>query len=69
MVSARRESEMDREANVFAMELLMPEKMLRSDVEKLRGVELDLACDKLAEMYQVEKTVMVIRLTQLGYFK
>ena len=60
---------MDSEANAFAMELLMPEKFLKKDIGSLQGEPLDLALDKLAQKYQVEKTVMVIRLTQLGYFK
>lgn len=62
-------AEEDREANYFAMCLLMPESLLRKDLE---GVALDVCDDasiaKLARRYVVSIQLMTMRLTQLGYF-
>ena len=59
---------MDKEANAFAMELLMPEAFIERDVARLEDQEVESAIDELAKLYQVPRTIMVIRLTQLGYF-
>jgi Zn-dependent peptidase ImmA (M78 family) len=67
----QREIEKEREANYFAMELLMPEEFLRKDVTDMYPNGLDLestdAVKRLAEKYEVSEQIMTIRLTEL-YF-
>lgn len=64
--------EMEQEANLFAMELLMPAQFLERDLEKYnaRGDSLDIVDGELiralAIRYGVSDTIMTIRLTQLG---
>lgn len=62
----------DREANLFAFNLLMPEQMVRESVRQLCPYGLDLveepAVKILADKYRVSEQMMVIRLCQLGYF-
>ena len=62
---------MEREANYFAMCLLMPEEWLRRDVEAIGGVDIedDVAMTKLAKKYKVSVTLMAMRLGQLGAIK
>jgi Zn-dependent peptidase ImmA (M78 family) len=67
--SAKGEDNDEREANLFAAELLMPVAFLRED---LRGKDLDLLGDseflsKLAEKYKVSSQALTFRLTYLGY--
>lgn len=50
----------EREANLFASELLMPKEFLIKDLE-----ELGLNMNKLTERYQVSEQAMWIRLTSL----
>lgn len=59
--------EMDREASLFAMELLMPYDFLMADLEKAGGVDLedDYAVGKLAKKYKVSHSVMAICLGML----
>lgn len=59
--------EMCREANAFAMALLMPEDWLRQDVAKMGGVDIedDEKVGKLAKKYRVSIQVMTLRLGQL----
>jgi Zn-dependent peptidase ImmA (M78 family) len=57
----------NREANLFAMCLLMPEKLVRSEVDKSGGIDL---CDdepirELAKKFGVSISLMTIRLAQL----
>ncbi len=62
----------EREASLFAMELLMPEPLIRQDSE---GLQIDLLNDngielkKLARKYCVSERLMLLRLTQIGFFK
>lgn len=62
----------EREASLFAMELLMPEPML---LEDSKGLKIDLLNDrgmvlkKLALKYCVSERLMLFRLTQIGFFK
>lgn len=57
----------EREANLFAMELLMPRAFLLADIEKMGGVDIedDAAMRKLANRYKVSVTVMALRVGQL----
>lgn len=65
-IESDRERE-DREANLFAMALLMPEAWVRREVQK-RG-PLDLCDDKkmeeLAQVFGVPQTLMAIRIGQI----
>lgn len=57
---------MEREANLFAMELLMPEAWLRKDVTApLSLMHMD-RVETLAERYDVAPALMAIRLRDLG---
>jgi Zn-dependent peptidase ImmA (M78 family) len=67
--SSKGEDNDEREANLFAAELLMPAKFLRED---LQGVELDLLVDDkflsdLAKKYSVSLQALTFRLTYLHY--
>lgn len=53
------------EANRFAAALLMPEKLLRGDVDKLRKIDGE-AVQHLASLYKVSKVSMQFRLINLG---
>lgn len=67
-VSSMGTDDSEREANLFAAELLMPARFLEKD---LRSRDLDLLDDKvvqeLAEQYQVSTQALTFRLTNLGY--
>jgi Zn-dependent peptidase ImmA (M78 family) len=56
-----------REANAFAMALLMPEDWLRRDIEKLGGIDIEdvQKVGKLAKRYRVSVQVMTLRIGQL----
>lgn len=67
--SARGEDNDEKEANLFAAELLMPAIFLRHD---LHGIDLDLLGDgdfleKLAKKYKVSIQALTFRLAYLGY--
>lgn len=55
----------EREANQFAMELLMPTEFMRKDLEKGFDLEDDIAIAKLAKKYRVSQTIMTLRIGQL----
>lgn len=59
----------EKEANLFAAELLMPARFIKRDVSRI--VALDISDDKviqeLAEQYGVSTQAMTFRLTYLGY--
>jgi Zn-dependent peptidase ImmA (M78 family) len=63
--------EQEREANIFAMCLLMPEDFIRRDMDGVK--EIDLIEDKrikaLAKRYGVTEQMMVMRLCELGYLR
>jgi Zn-dependent peptidase ImmA (M78 family) len=70
--SATGEDSDEREANLFAAELLMPAKFLQKD---LSGQNLDLLEEegvllhKLARKYKVSTQALTFRLANLGYIK
>lgn len=69
--SAKGESDWEREANLFAAEVLMPAKFLAQD---LRGKDLDLLGEddflgKLAAKYEVSIQALTFRLANLGYIE
>jgi Zn-dependent peptidase ImmA (M78 family) len=57
----------EREANYFAMCLLMPEEMLLADIKKAGGIDVtnDAAVKKLADRYKVPAVTMALRIGQL----
>ena len=57
----------DHEANLFAMCLLMPEKLVRAEVARMGGVDLcdDEPLKQLAHKFRVSISLMAIRLGQL----
>jgi Zn-dependent peptidase ImmA (M78 family) len=59
--------EQDREANAFAMALLMPEDWLLDDIDELGGidVESDEKIKRLAKRYHVSEQMMTLRIGQL----
>lgn len=59
--------QMNREANAFAFELLMPTLFLRMDLEKMGGIDVEdeKRIEQLAKRYKVSRTVMTIRIGQL----
>jgi Zn-dependent peptidase ImmA (M78 family) len=56
------------EANRFAAELLMPEHMLRKDVDSFQILDDD-AVQRLASMYKVSRLAMRFRLINLGLLR
>ncbi len=61
----------EKEANLFAAELLMPNKLLEKDLMIIHSIDFLEAkeenLDKLAEKYEVSTQAMTFRLTYLGY--
>lgn len=57
----------EREANLFAAELLMPELFLREDLAAISGLDLvdDVFIKQLARKYKVSFQAMLFRLTNL----
>ncbi len=69
--SSKGEDDDEKEANLFAAELLLPAKFLASD---LQGKELDILDDsnfltKLAEKYKVSVQALTFRLAYLNYIR
>lgn len=65
--------ENEKEANLFAAELLMPKEFLEKDIEELVESGLDLydeeMAPKLAAHYGVSTQALMYRLQYLGYFQ
>ena len=61
----------DREANLFAMALLMPEDLIRREVKLLGRIDLceDNSIKPLTDKFKVSTILMTIRLVQLGIIK
>jgi Zn-dependent peptidase ImmA (M78 family) len=59
----------EKEANLFAAELLMPEEFLHRDLAELGGIDLadETELKKLAVRYQVSPQALAFRLAYLGY--
>lgn len=59
--------EEEREANQFAMALLMPENLIRKELKRLGGIDLadPRATKELARKFQVSETLLAIRLGQI----
>ena len=62
----------EREANLFAAELLMPLKFLEADIEEMESFDLlddDKVIKKLAAKYGVSEQAMTFRLSYLGFLQ
>jgi len=59
--------DIEQEANLFAIELLMPTAFLKRDLKAMGGIDFsdDRQIDKLAKRYRVSTSMMAIRLGQL----
>lgn len=59
----------EKEANLFAAELLMPRQFLERDVAEIGVVDLEEedVIRELAEKYEVSTQAMTFRLNYLGY--
>lgn len=59
--------DIEAEANIFAMELLMPTDFLLRDLKQIGGIDLadDVQITKLAKKYRVAVSLMAIRIGQL----
>ena len=57
------------EANLFASELLMPEKLISAEILRAHHLDVDLEehVAKLAAKYEVSQQAMAIRLSRLGH--
>lgn len=60
-------SDIEREANAFAMELLIPTDFLKAELQKIGGIDIedDPAIAKLAHKFKVSVQVMTLRLGQV----
>jgi Zn-dependent peptidase ImmA (M78 family) len=69
--SSKGESEDEKEANLFAAELLMPVNFVQQDLAKVEGVDLesDAIIAELAKKYEVSIQAMSFRLAYLGYIQ
>ena len=59
----------EREANYFAMCLLIPEAMLRADLAEMFPGGVDVVnndIERLADRYKVSRELMTLRLADLG---
>ncbi len=57
--------EAEREANLFAMALLMPESLVREEIDKTGGFDIVEGCKDLAKKFRVTETLMTLRLGQI----
>ena len=66
----------EKEANLFAMALLMPESHIKRELKRLNVLDsndFDYESDEkiklLSEKFQVSEQLILLRLNQLGFFK
>lgn len=57
----------EREANIFAAELLMPRDFLAKDLDELQVDDVEELVKKLAARYMVSREAMLYQLVDLGY--
>lgn len=69
--SSKGESEEEKEANLFAAELLMPACFIQQDLAEVKGLDLenDAMIADLATKYGVSTQAMTFRLAYLGYIQ
>ncbi len=61
----------EREANLFAAELLMPQRFIERDLRNASAVDLEDGAfvDKLAAQYGVSSQALIFRLSYLGFVR
>lgn len=59
--------DMEDEANVFAMEMLMPTKFLIKEIRAIGGVSIDddEKMDRLARKFKVQQQILAVRILRL----
>jgi len=57
------------EANQFAAELLMPEQLVRADVQGFADLSVEDVVERMAERYEVSAQAMTLRLHRLGLIR
>lgn len=64
-------NKIEREANLFAADLLMPTAFIEKDMEKLGRIDVlhDPRLDKMADAYGVSLQALTYRLNNLGYIQ
>jgi Zn-dependent peptidase ImmA (M78 family) len=69
--SSTGDSEEEKEANLFAAELLMPAKFISKDLTDIEAFDLfdDDYLEKLADTYQVSRQALTFRLSYLNYIQ
>ena len=67
--SSKGEDDGEREANLFAAELLMPAKFLRKDLKEGEDLLDEDGLKKLAQQYDVSVQALTFRLANLGYIR
>ncbi|SHF82165.1 protein of unknown function [Flavobacterium fluvii] len=58
----------EREANAFAAALLMPQKLIIEEIDKLQENDASKIISKLADKFKVSEQAMSFRLSNLGYY-
>lgn len=59
----------EKEANLFAAELLMPSHFIRKDLQEKTALDLEQDIQTLADSYQVSTQAMMYRLAYLKYLE
>jgi Zn-dependent peptidase ImmA (M78 family) len=59
----------EKEANLFAAELLMPSHFIRKDLQEKTSLDLEQDIQTLADSYQVSTQAMMYRLAYLKYLE
>jgi len=59
----------EKEANLFAAELLMPAHFIRKDLQEKLSLEIEVDIEYLAEKYKVSTQAMTFRLVYLRYLQ
>lgn len=69
--SSKGENDDEKEANLFAAELLMPMQFLQQDLAEVEALDLesDAMISELAKNYEVSAQAMAFRLSYLGYIQ
>lgn len=60
--------DVEAEANIFAVELLLPERFVRAEIQRLSGIDVDdeKTVKTLAKKFGVSPTLMAMRIGQLS---
>ena len=70
-VSSEGTDEEEKEANLFAAEIIMPQRLVEEDVAEIDAIDLDdeQVIADLAKLYGVSTQAMTFRLSYLGYIQ